>query len=253
MQKNKISILLILIFISLSAQAQDVKSGTLFTKQVIINEDTIIKDTSGQLIPYTIWNSLRLTGEYGLKPVNIKGENVSYVLFKLPESDKKSMEEAKLKMPKPLESKFFRNGQKFFKIKTTDMYGNKINTKNYKGKILVVNYWFTNCGPCVQEIPELNKIVDKYKNDNDIVFISIALDDAYTLETFLKTHTFKYRIIDNGRIFANDNGIKSYPTNVVVDRNNKVFFHTSGLSSNTVLWIDKSIQEIKAKVEETTN
>jgi cytochrome oxidase Cu insertion factor (SCO1/SenC/PrrC family) len=253
MQKNKILTLLILIFISLSTRAQDAKSGTLFTKKVVINEETIVKDTSGQLISYAIWNSLSLTGEYGLKPVNIEGENVYYVLFKLLESDKKNIQEAKLKMPKPLESKFFRNGERFSKIKTTDMYGNKINTKDYKGKILVVNYWFTNCGPCVQEIPELNKIVDKYKNDNDIVFISIALDDAYTLESFLKTHIFKYSIIDNGRVFADYHSIKGYPTNVVVDRNGKVFFHTSGLSSNTVLWIDKSIQELKAKVEEPIN
>jgi thiol-disulfide isomerase/thioredoxin len=253
MQKNKISILLILIFISLSTQAQDAKSGTIFTKKVVINEERIVKDTSGKLIPYAIWNSLCLTGEYGLKPVNIKSENTSYVLFKLSKTDKKTIEEAKLKMPKPLESKFFRNGEKFSKIKTTDMYGNKINTKEYKGKILVVNYWFTNCGPCVQEIPELNKIVEKYKNDNDIVFISIALDDANTLESFLKTHVFKYKIIDNGSFLTNQNGIKAYPTNVVVDRNGKVYFHTSGLSLNTVLWIDKSIQEIKAKVEETIN
>ncbi len=253
MQKNKISFLLILIFISLSIQAQDAKSASLFTRKVIINEETIVKDTSGQLIPYAIWNRLRFTGEYGLKPENIKDENTSFVLFRISETDKKRIEERKQNMPKPLESKFFRNGEKFSKIKATDMYGNKINTKAYKGKILVINYWFTNCAPCIQEIPELNKIVDKYKNDSNVVFIAIALDDAYTLESFLKTNLFKYKIIDRGRVFADYYGIKSYPTNIVVDRNGKVFFHTSGLFPNTVLWIDKSIEEIKAKVVETNN
>ena len=149
-------------------------------------------------------------------------------------------------MPKPAESRFFKTGDPFPKIKTNDMYGNKINTKNLKGHIIVVNYWYADCVPCISEMPELNKIADRYKNDSGVVFISIAKDEATTLETFLKLHPFKYAIIDNGGFIISENNITSYPTNVVVDQNGKVYFHTSGLSPNTTKWIGKSIEELKA-------
>jgi thiol-disulfide isomerase/thioredoxin len=148
-------------------------------------------------------------------------------------------------MPKPAESKFFKTGESFSKIKTADMHGNIINTKNLRGKIIVINYWYTDCVPCTSEMPELNKIVDKYKNDSSVVFISIAKDEANIIKTYLKLHPFKYAIIDNGSFLISDNNITSYPTNVVVDQNGKVYFHSSGLSPNTPKWINKSIEELK--------
>ncbi|MBL0145113.1 MAG: TlpA family protein disulfide reductase [Chitinophagaceae bacterium] len=181
-----------------------------------------------------------------MKPKNANDKNTSFTLYQLSEKEKLQRQARIDKMPRPTESKCFKTGETFAKIKTKDIHGNKINTKSLKGKIIVLNYWFTNCMPCVMEMPELNKIADKYQNDSSVVFISIALDDANTIEKFLKLHPFKYAIIDNGRFLTTENNITSYPTNVVVDQNGKVYFHTSGLAPNTAQWINKSIEELKA-------
>ena len=78
-------------------------------------------------------------------------------------------------------------------------------------------------------MPELNKLSETDKSDSSIVFLTIALDKKYEIEQFLKGSHFGYTIIDNGRFITDQYSINSYPTNVVVDQNGKVYFHSSGL------------------------
>ena len=244
--KNLFVTHLLILACSFFAVAQDsTKNKFVQRKSIKITKETVVTDSSGQILPYAIWSALKNTGEYYIKPIDINNENTSFILYKLSEKDIQRNLISIDKMPKPAESKFFKTGESFSKIKTTDMHGNKINTKNLKGKIIVVNYWYADCVPCISEIPGLNKIADTYKNDSSVVFISIAKDEAGTLEIFLKLHPFKYAIIDNGSFLISENNITSYPTNVVVDQNGKVYFHTSGLSPNTTKWIAKSIEELK--------
>ena len=244
--KKLMASVILICFCSFSVFAQDsIKNKIVQKKSIKITKETVVTDSAGQILPYEIWHSLKATGAYNIKPLDPNNENTSFILYKFSEKEIQINLVYTDKLPKPADSKYFKTGETFSKIKTSDMYGNKINTKNLRGKIIVVNYWFANCLPCVTEMPELNKIVDKYKDDSSVVFISIALDDAKTIEKFLQLHPFKYAIIDNGKFLTTDNNINSYPTNVVVDQNGKVYFHTSGVALNTAKWISKSIEELK--------
>ena len=247
MYKHFILTCILVFSCSLFTTAQDsTKNKPVQRKSIKITKETVVTDSAGQVLPYNIWSALKNTGGYYIKPIDPDNEKTSFILYKLSEKEIQRNLNNIDKMPKPAESKFFKTGESFTKIKTNDMYGNKINTKNLKGKIIAVNYWYTTCVPCISEIPELNKIADKYKNDSSVVFISIAKDDKNTIEQFLKLHPFKYAIIDDGSFITSENNINSFPTHVVVDQNGKVYFHTSGLSSNTPKWIIKSIEELKA-------
>jgi len=111
----------------------------------------------------------------------------------------------------------------------------------------VLNFWFVGCPPCRAEIPQLNKIVDKYKDSSNVVFIAVALDEAYAIKEFTQTTPFKYHIIDNGRYIAQGTyGISLYPTHVIIDKEGIVRFHTSGLAPGTITWINKTIDSLLA-------
>jgi len=56
------------------------------------------------------------------------------------------------------------------------------------------NFWFIACKPCIAEIPELNEIHDKYKNNKDVVFASITFDKKDKVEKFLKNTPIKYAV-----------------------------------------------------------
>ena len=208
-----------------------------------ITESTIVKDTSGNVVPYNIWTRLMITGRYKFK--NLK-DSPEFIIYRLSDEEYEKVLET---LPKPNESKFFRTGSNFSHFKTTDINDNKVNTKNLAGKIIVLNFWFINCPPCIMEMPELNKLTETYKSDSSVVFFAIALDKKYELEQFLKNKSFGYTIIDNGRFITDQYKITSYPTNVIIDQNGKVYFHSSGLSVGTVHWLKKSIDELKSSGE----
>ena len=205
-----------------------------------LSENSIVKDTSGNVMPYAIWSRLMITGRYKIKTE--KKDDADFVIYRISDEEYEKVLE---NMPKPKESRFFKTGGNFSHFKTNDINGNKINTKNLAGKIIVLNFWFINCPPCVMEMPELTKLSDAYKSDSSIVFIAIALDKEAELKEFLKNSDFGYTIIDNGRFITQRYGITSYPTNVIVDQKGKVYFHSSGLSTSTVHWLKKSIEELK--------
>ncbi len=69
---------------------------------------------------------------------------------------------------------------------TIDLDGNRISLSNLKGKVVLLEFWATWCGPCLPEIPYLKKVYEEYKAE-DFVMIGVSLDyDVEILEKFLQ-------------------------------------------------------------------
>jgi thiol-disulfide isomerase/thioredoxin len=179
------------------------------------------------------------SGDYSLRPINPGSDSTAYLLYRMTDAQKKAMIE---RMPKPAESPFFVTGSEFRPFKDKALDGTKIDLKALRGKVVVLNFWFINCPPCRMEIPELNKIAAEYK-DKDVVFVAVALDQGYEIKDFLKTTPYNYHIVSDGRYTANKYGITSYPTNVVIDKDGIIKFHSSGYGASTAVWIRKSIDQ----------
>lgn len=199
-------------------------------------EDLVIRDSSGTIYPAELAKRLLATRKYSLR---ISKDRTTAFLVMLSDAE---MEKKLAMLPKPPDSKFFTTGQKIRSFSERDMNGNKFVLKELQGKVVVLNFWFINCPPCRMEIPQLNELVTGYRQNQDVEFIAIALDDKYEIREFLKTSPFLYNIIDGARYIASQYGITLYPTHVVLDREGKVVFHSSGLSAGTVPWIKRSIE-----------
>src|SRR5436853_6658072 len=65
-------------------------------------------------------------------------------------------------------------GKPLADLSFVDLSGNKIQKKDLLGKVIVINFWFTSCQPCINEMPLLNNLVAAYK-DTNVVFIAPAL------------------------------------------------------------------------------
>ena len=62
-------------------------------------------------------------------------------------------------------------------IEFTDKSGKTIKLSDLYGKVLYIDVWATWCGPCRREIPYMEKIVEHYKNNKNVRFISISIDE----------------------------------------------------------------------------
>ena len=132
-------------------------------------------------------------------------------------------------------------GDKVPDFNLTDINGNPIELEALKGKVVVLNFWFINCPPCRKEIPDLNKLADEFK-DQEVVFIAVSDDDGKRLKTFFKKYPFNYTQISS-KFLAKEYGIRSFPTNIVLNKNLEVVLHKIGGRDDIYNLLKEEIQK----------
>lgn len=104
----------------------------------------------------------------------------------------------------------------------TSLDGKKFELASLRGKVVVLNFWFTGCPPCITEMPKLNELVEKFQ-DQDVVFIAPTWDTEDILRAFLKDTPFKYNVVANaGNLilgsYRNGSGNVAMPTHIIIDK-----------------------------------
>lgn len=108
------------------------------------------------------------------------------------------------------------------RIQFTDIYGKKVDTAKLKGKVILIDFWATWCGPCVGEIPQMLDIYKRY-HSKGLEIISISLDDNKDeLTSFVKEKNIPWPQYFDGKGWENDisihYGIRSVPTLFLIDQ-----------------------------------
>ena len=161
-----------------------------------------------------------ITGKYIPLKINTNEKIKTYKLFELDSTANESIGHT-IRNESITNLKHFKMaGLQFPEFEFTDLNGNTFTNENTKGKTLILKTWFINCKACVAEFPELNDLVEKYKQKNDIIFVSLALETKAELETFLQEKEFNYQIVPNQKEFITKKlNLQIYPTHLIVDKN----------------------------------
>ena len=105
--------------------------------------------------------------------------------------------------------------------------GTDFNSEQLKGKPTMINLWFTKCPPCIEEMPVLNTIKEKYKDD--LNFISITYESEESVRKFLTVHTFDFTHLVNAQSFTDELRIQAYPMNLFLDENGVLKYVKGGI------------------------
>lgn len=82
----------------------------------------------------------------------------------------------------------------FFASTLIDTNNVKTNLEQYRGKIIVLNFWATWCPPCREEMPELSQLQTAYKNKN-VMVLGVAIDELAAVNEYLQTSPVTYPIL----------------------------------------------------------
>lgn len=117
--------------------------------------------------------------------------------------------------------------KEFPKFDLNTLVDGKFNSEKLIGKPTMINFWFTRCAPCIEEMPVLNKIKEKYKNDFN--FIAITFETKEDVEKFLQKHPFEFQHLIDAKDFTDQLGIKGYPLNLFLDKNGILKYVEGGI------------------------
>ena len=114
---------------------------------------------------------------------------------------------------------------------------------DYKGKLLVINFWYINCGPCIIEMPYLNDLVNKYQNE-DVQFLALSFDTVLDIKSFLQKTEFIYEHGSISRSLMYDFTPVS-PGHFIVDKDGIIRDIIIGAPRNTEIIFEKLVNLIE--------
>lgn len=123
--------------------------------------------------------------------------------------------------------------------------GENIDLTQYKGKVILLNFWATWCGPCRKELPELASLEKEFGQD---VFIVLAINMKEPIEkvkTFVAERRLGLRVLlDRSGKVSKRYGVRALPANILIGRDGKVRATSSGYTKRMQGELRKQIKEL---------
>ena len=121
-----------------------------------------------------------------------------------------------------------------------DLENNEVNLSSFKGKKLLINYWATWCGPCIQEMPSLLRAQEQLKSE--YVFLLVSEESTQRISRFKSRKSFNFNYIRSSVTLASL-GIYSLPITIIYDEEGKEIKTIEG----SVVWdSNRMIKKLKA-------
>ncbi len=137
---------------------------------------------------------------------------------------------AQLQEQQQLVIRFVRNPDPAPDLKAKDLNGKELSLESYKGKVVLLNFWATWCGPCRAEIPGLIRIQEAFKDRLQIIGMDVDDDDEAKLRAFVKDQGINYPVaMTSVAVRFAYGGIAALPTLFVINQDSRVVQKHVGL------------------------
>jgi len=127
----------------------------------------------------------------------------------------------------------------------TDINGRKLELADYKGKVILLDFWATWCGPCRIEIPGLVQLQERYR-DQGLVVIGVSMDDSVEpVRDFYREFSMNYAVVmGESRITELYGGIIGLPTTFLIGRDGRIYSKHMGATDVSVF--EEEVKELLA-------
>jgi peroxiredoxin len=132
-----------------------------------------------------------------------------------------------------------------------NLNGVEINLKSLKGKTIVIDFWATWCGPCLVSFPGLQKVVNKFNDDESVQFLFVNTWENVTEKKsnatqFIEKNKYTFNVLmDEQNEVVAKYKVEGIPTKFVIDKEGNIRFRSVGFSGNT----EKMVEELTMMIE----
>jgi len=106
----------------------------------------------------------------------------------------------------------------------TDMHGEQVTLSQFKGKVVILNFWATWCPPCKEEMPSMERLYREF-SDKGLVMLAVNVDDngRSAVAQFLQRTPYSFPIlIDDKNVAQNVYGVFRFPESFIIDRHGEI-------------------------------
>jgi len=157
------------------------------------------------------------------------------------------------KQPFNAEAQSIRNRKPAADFTLHDANGSAVKLSDYRGKVVLLNFWATWCGPCTLEIPWFIEFEREYKTQGLAVLgVSMDEDGWKAIKPYVDAHKMNYRVLlGDDSVSQLYGGVESLPTTFIIDRAGRVAFppHIGLAGKNEYL---KEIQSLLGEQQQTS-
>jgi peroxiredoxin len=189
------------------------------SKNIMLSRDFVALDTLSREISKETFLDQLVNGSY--IPIRLKSQDsiCYYMLFKIEPNSDTSIKATINQEAFDAFKNFKMENSPFPKFSFKDLNENLVSNETMKGKIVVIKCWYIHCAACIKEFPDVNQLVEKYKNREDVLFVSLAEDTPEQLKVFLKRKPLSYSVIPNMKIYMNEIlQLNAFPTHFIINK-----------------------------------
>ncbi len=104
--------------------------------------------------------------------------------------------------------------------------GRKVSLADYRGKVVLLNFWYPSCGPCRGEFPTLQRVLEKYRSRGfEILSLNVLPEEKAFVMPYLTRNRFTFHALETDTEWAEKTyGARGFPTNLLIDADGRIIF-----------------------------
>ncbi|MBN2615606.1 MAG: TlpA family protein disulfide reductase [Bacteroidales bacterium] len=142
-------------------------------------------------------------------------------------------------------------GKKFPLAGLTTLEHKKIDFHALHGHLVFINFWFKGCHACMNEMPGLEKLYEKYKG-SDVLFVSVSFDKPEVVRAIQQKYGLSYQMVSVDVQTAARVVQHGYPTSFLIDSTGTVVYARSGSKADPGLATEELMEKFGLRIEALT-